>query len=293
MAMVAGSGGARSALVTGAASGIGRALAEELGRRGVAVTVADRQAEAGAEVVEAIRGRGGAARFAELDVRDAARFRSAIDEHVGAYGRIDLLFNNAGIGVGAEMRDYDAADWDDVVDVNLRGVAYGVLAAYPRMIEQRSGHIVNTASMAGLVPSPFQGSYTATKHAVVGLSRALRAEAQAYGVRVSVLCPGAIRTPIFTGGRYGRVKLGVDPERAAAMFERMRPMDAGLFARRALDQVERNRAVIIVPGWWRALWWVERASPALGDWLGRVFVTRSRRELEAMRRAERAPDGEG
>ncbi len=272
-----------AAVVTGAASGIGQALAEALAARGVPVTLADRQLELAEEVAAGIRERGGFADVAELDVRDAEGFRSVVDDATAAAGRLDYLFNNAGIGVGAEMATYETADWDDVIDVNLRGVAHGILAAYPRMIEQGSGHIVNTASMAGLIAGAFQGSYTATKHAVVGLSKSLRLEAEPYGVRVSVLCPGVIRTPILRGGRYGRVKLDFDPEESERLFERLRPMDPARFAQRALAAVNRNRAIIIEPRWWRLFWYLERLSPALSARLFRSSYRRAQRELKASR----------
>jgi NADP-dependent 3-hydroxy acid dehydrogenase YdfG len=106
------------------------------------------------------------------------------------YGRIDYLFNNAGIGIGGEVDSFTLHDWSDIIDVNLRGVVHGIQAVYPIMIRQRCGHIVNTASMAALITTVGQAGYTATKHAVVGLSKALRVEAEHHGVQVSVLCPG-------------------------------------------------------------------------------------------------------
>jgi short-subunit dehydrogenase len=137
--------------------------------------------------------------------------------------------------------------------------------------------------MAGLVATPLQLSYVATKHAVVGLSKALRIEARAHGVRVSVLCPGVIRTPILAGGRFGRLKLGIEPERAAATLEAFRPMDPARFARAALRGVERNRAIVIAPAWWRLLWWLERASPGLAAQLAETGLRRLRRELDGAR----------
>src|SRR5207248_6593438 len=116
------------------------------------------------------------------------------------HGRLDLMVNNAGIGIGGETRELLLAHWDRIIDVNLRGVVHGVHAAYPVMIEQGSGHIVNTASLAGLLPSPGATPYAMTKHAVVGLSLSLRGEAAAYGVRVTAVCPGVVETPILDKG---------------------------------------------------------------------------------------------
>jgi NAD(P)-dependent dehydrogenase (short-subunit alcohol dehydrogenase family) len=269
----------RCAIVTGGSSGIGRALAIELAASGVEVVLADRQVELAEEVASEIRARGGNAVVVELDVRDADRFREVAQTTVSRAGRLDYLFNNAGIGVGGEARDFDRADWDDVIDVNLRGIAYGVLAAYPLMIAQGHGHIVNTASVAGLTAAPLQISYTATKHAVVGLSRALRLEAARYGVRVSVVCPGPVRTPIIQGGRFGRFKSSLDPSVIAESFERVRPMDPALFARRALRAVERNRAIIVEPWTWRVPWYLDRLSPWLFEKLGYKVYLRMQREI--------------
>src|SRR5262249_18877163 len=164
-------------------------------------------------------------------------------------------FTNAGIAAGGEVRDQSLAAWNRIIDVNLRGVVHGVHAAYPIMIRQGFGHIVNTASMAGLVCSPLTTSYSATKHAVVGLSKGVGVEAAGLGVRVTVLCPGVIRTPLLSGGRYGIFEgdLPEPEQRAAAQryFERFRPMDVRAFAAKVVDQVARNRAIIVLPAWWR------------------------------------------
>ena len=269
----------RIAIVTGGASGIGRALGEELAARGCTVVLADRQLELAREVALELEKRGGTASAADLDVRDLAAFEALVQEVRGRFGRIDLLFNNAGIGVGGGMDSYAPEDWDDVFEVNLRGVANGVQAVYPILIEQRSGQIVNTASMAGLLPSPSQGSYTASKHAVVGLTKALRVEAKRFGVRASVLCPGVVRTPILTGGRFGRVKLPLTEDEILRLWERFRPMPPELFARRAVDAVLRNQAVIVLPSWWKALWYLERLSPWLSLRLWKAMHQRLESEL--------------
>src|ERR1700741_923028 len=204
---VSGNVSGKIAFVTGGASGIGAALATKLVDGGAEVWIADRQIGPAQGVAQSLGTGGAKAHAIELDVRDYPSFERAVAEAVQQSGRIDYLFNNAGIGVGGEIDSYTLDDWNDVFDVNLRGVAHGIQAVYPIMIRQHSGHIVNTASMAGLVATPGQASYTATKHAVVAISKALRVEAERHGVQVSVLCPGAIRTPILTGGQYGRMNL--------------------------------------------------------------------------------------
>ncbi len=268
------------AVVTGGASGIGRAMAEELASRGAEIVLADRQIELAGEVAEGIVGRGGRAHVAPLDVRDPAAFRRVVLDTRRRSSRIDYLFNNAGIAVGGEVSSYTQADWDEVLDVNLRGVIHGVQAAYPAMIAQGSGHIVNTASMAGLVATPGEGSYTATKYAVVGMTRSLRIEAARHGVRASVLCPGAIRTPILTGGRYGRINMRVGDEHILRLWEKLRPMPPAHFARRAIDAVLRNEAIIVLPPWWKALWYLDRLSPALSARVWSLLFERMRADLE-------------
>jgi NAD(P)-dependent dehydrogenase (short-subunit alcohol dehydrogenase family) len=270
------------AVVTGGASGIGAALAKEIARAGAEVVIADRQAEAGDAVAASIRAAGGRATATEVDVRELRSVKRVVDDTVARSGRVDYFFNNAGIAVGGEMDGYEPRDWDDVFDVNLRGVAYGIQAVYPVMIAQRSGHIVNTASMAGLLPAAGEGSYAATKHAVVGLSRTLRVEARRHGVRVSVFCPGFIRTPILTGGKYGRTGVvGVSEERLSKMVEQTRPMDVDEFARKAALAVARNEEIIILPSWWKAFWYLDRLSPALGERLAAAILDRMRAQLEA------------
>jgi NAD(P)-dependent dehydrogenase (short-subunit alcohol dehydrogenase family) len=280
------------ALITGGASGIGAALARALGERGAEVVVADRQAALAEDVAAKIRSAGGKASGAELDVRQLSSMARVVAETETRLGKVDLFFNNAGIGVGGEMDAYAARDWDDVFDVNLRGVAYGIQCVYPIMIRQRSGHIINTASVAGLVAAPLSGSYCATKHAVVGLSKSLRVEARRHGVRVSALCPGAIATPILSGGKYGRFNTpGMTKEIALQMWARARPMDPDVFARKVLRAVEKNEGIIVVPGWWKALWYVDRLSPALSGWLAGRTVERLRQDLaEAIGEGPEPPD---
>jgi NAD(P)-dependent dehydrogenase (short-subunit alcohol dehydrogenase family) len=267
------------AFVTGGASGIGAALATMLVDGGAEVWIADRQIGAAQELAQRLDGGGAKAHAIELDVRSYSSFERAVAEVVQQSGRIDYLFNNAGIGVSGEVDSYTLDDWNDVFDVNLRGVVHGIQAVYPIMIRQHSGHIVNTASMAGLVASPGLGSYTATKHAVVAISKALRVEAEHHGVQVSVFCPGVIRTPLMTGGQYGRMNIS-DEKVLKKFWERLRPMAPEVFAERALRAVLRGDAIIVVPGWWKAWWYLERLSPALSMRFAKVSLKRLR-EMES------------
>jgi len=266
------------AVVTGGASGIGRALGEALARRGAHVVLADRQAELAEEVAAALRATGGRASAADIDVTDFPATERLIRQTAESQGRLDYLFNNAGVGALGEVRYYERADWDLVFDVNLRGVVNGVQAAYPLMLRQGFGHIVNTASSAGLWPSPTIVSYCAAKHAVVGLSTALRIEAAAAGVRVSVLCPGVVRTPIMeAGGKYGKVLQPLPTDFMRRNMERMRPMPPERFAAAALRAVARNRAIIIIPSWWKLFWWLNRLSPSIGLYIGKIAFAQWRK----------------
>ena len=188
---MAGSFAGRTAIVTGGASGIGRALGAELVGAGAHVVLADIDGgtaiRAATELSSRSGGRGSIV-GRRLDVTEAAAVAALVDEIADRDGGLDLVFNNAGVTMGGPSAELTEAHWDRIIDVNLRGVVNGVLAALPRMLAQGHGHIVNTASMAGLAPAPLVVAYAATKHAVVGLTTALRPEAALHGVRVSVLC---------------------------------------------------------------------------------------------------------
>lgn len=257
------------AIITGGASGIGRALGEALAERGAEVILADRQAELAETVAGGIRTKGGRATAADLDVTDFRATERLVQQTAERHGRLDYMFNNAGIGIGGEARFYDITDWEQVFDVNIRGVIHGIQAAYPVMLRQGFGHLVNTASMAGLVPFPTIVSYCASKFALVGLSTSLRIEAAESGVRVSVLCPGVIRTPILEGGKYGKTLQPLPPEVRDQHWKRQRPMNVDQFAAKALRAIAKNQAIIVIPGRWKLFWWLNRLSPSLALYVGK------------------------
>jgi NAD(P)-dependent dehydrogenase (short-subunit alcohol dehydrogenase family) len=267
------------AFVTGGASGIGAALTTKLVDGGGEVWIADRQIGAAQELAQRLNSGGTKAHAIELDLRSYRSFERGVAEAVQQSGRIDYLFNNAGIGVSGEVDSYTLDDWNDVFDVNLRGVVHGIQAVYPIMIRQHSGHIVNTASMSGLVTAVSQGSYAATKHAIVAISKTLRLEAERHGVQVSVLCPGVIRTPALTGGKFGRS--AYSDEDLLKLSEQGRPMASEKFAERALRAVLRGDAIIVVPAWWKAWWYLERLSPALSMRVAKVIMLKPMRAMES------------
>jgi NAD(P)-dependent dehydrogenase (short-subunit alcohol dehydrogenase family) len=241
----------RVAIVTGGASGIGRAVSAALAARGAAVVVADIDAAGARAVAEGI---GTGATGAALDVTDAAAVRRLVEGTAAAHGRLDYLFNNAGIGAGGPVEQLELAEWQRVLDVDLNSVIYGVAAAYPIMVRQESGHIVNTASLAGLIPTPLLTPYAAAKHAVVGLSISLRVEAAAYGVRVSAVCPGPVDTPLLD-------QPGAVNARKLLTNSLGEPHPAEAMAADILGGVAENRALIVSPQSARDAWERYRSSP--------------------------------
>jgi NAD(P)-dependent dehydrogenase (short-subunit alcohol dehydrogenase family) len=252
----------KTAIVTGGASGIGRALCRELAKAGATVTAADIQEGGLEEVAAEIRKSGGQARAVKLDVTDEPAVRNLVEQTAAEQGKLDYMFNNAGIGIGGEVQDMSLDHWRRIVDVNLWGVVYGTLAAYRVMIRQGSGHIVNTASSAGLLPAPLLTAYGMTKHAVVGLSAGLRAEGAGKGVKVSVVCPGFIDTAIFDSSTY----VNTDKEKTWSLKPRWIPMmPAEACARVILRGVARNKGIIPVQAPAHVLWWLRRIHPGIVD----------------------------
>jgi NAD(P)-dependent dehydrogenase (short-subunit alcohol dehydrogenase family) len=257
-----------TAVITGGASGIGAALGAALVAAGARVVLADIDADGLASTVEALAASGGSVVGCELDVTDRDAFGALIDQVAAREGVIDYVFNNAGISLGGPTHEQSAAHWDRIIQTNLVGVVNGVLAAYPLMIEQGHGHIVNTASAAGLASPPFVVAYATTKHAVVGLTTALRPEAAMHGVRVSVLCPGAVETAILDVQPPADLPATASlPVTARAYLERLhqRPISAERFARIALRDISRNRAISVIPRSAKAFWYLQRVSPALAE----------------------------
>lgn len=183
------------AVITGAGSGIGEGIARAAASAGMSVVVADIDMQKAQAVAADI---GEHAMACKVDVSSMASVEALRDATLQRFGAVHLLCNNAGVWIGALMHDADIKDWQYLINVNLYGVIHGVKAFLPLLVKQGEGHIVNTASMGGLISGPPEGLYTTTKFAVVGLSEALLMEVADKGVGVSVLCPGLVNTNLIT-----------------------------------------------------------------------------------------------
>ncbi|HUU03183.1 MAG TPA: SDR family NAD(P)-dependent oxidoreductase [Myxococcota bacterium] len=257
----------RVVVVTGAASGIGLATARAFARQGSRVHLVDLNAD---RLKDAARGITVALANAHVvDCSDGQAVAGLADEIFSAEGRVDVLHNNAGVCCGGPACSIPLDDWRLSIDVNLWGVIHGVRAFVPRMIEAGGGHVINTASMAGLIGLPFVAPYCASKFAVVGLSESLALELAAHNIQVTTVCPGAVRTNVLDGGRLelpgdwlGRIKSlvarhGADPEQVAAQI---------------VDAVRAKRGMLTpAAGGMLPMWLLKRLSNGLYARLGRLI----------------------
>ena len=251
-------------IVTGGGSGIGQALCQELGQGGSIVVVAGITDDHVKRVASAITQNGGRARAMHVDVSNEEDVRRLIDETVSEHGRLDYLFNNAGIAIGGDARDITLDQWRRVLEVNLYGELYGTVIAYPIMVRQGFGHIVNVASATGLLPQPINAPYCTSKYGIVGLSLSLRIEGADLGVKVSVVCPGRVQTNMYQAATIANLP----PERRSAYEQQMtapKRMDVSKAARTILSGVSHNKAIIIFPAKVRLAWRLYRLSPCLLD----------------------------
>jgi NAD(P)-dependent dehydrogenase (short-subunit alcohol dehydrogenase family) len=248
----------RVAAITGAGGGIGGALALACAEAGMDVALADVEAEKAEAVAEEVRKRGRRALAARVDVRRAEELEAFAARTFGELGGCHLLCNNAGVLVLGLTHQRSLADWEWVLSVNLWGAIHGVHAFVPRMIEQGGeGHVVNTASIAGLVPGHANGVYATSKYAVVALSECLRLDLAPHGIGVSVLCPGPVKTGILKSERNRPEELGSSKLSRDDVLAVMKSGDAAnqtfiepeRAAAAVLEAVRRNEPYVIThPG---------------------------------------------
>jgi NAD(P)-dependent dehydrogenase (short-subunit alcohol dehydrogenase family) len=278
------------AIVTGGGSGIGEGLCRELARHGARVVVADiNSGEArrvAASITGAITGIGGQATASTVDVSRAEEVTRLVEETAAAYGRLDYMFNNAGFAIGGDFRDLTLEHWHRVLDVDLYGVLHGMQAAYPVMVRQGFGHIVNTSSAAAFFAAPGNAPYCTAKYALVGLSLSVRLEGVDLGVKVSCVCPGFVRSNVYRNAEVAGMTLPADLTREQVAGAPAKMMDPARAARVILDGVARNKALIVFPAairWGRRL---DRFLPGLSD---RILL----RQMRESRRYRTAESGSG
>jgi NADP-dependent 3-hydroxy acid dehydrogenase YdfG len=183
-------------VITGASSGLGEATARLLSAQGASVVLGARRAERIQAVADELNAQGGKALALATDVTDPDQVQRLVDAAVQTYGRIDVLINNAGVMPHSPLERRKIEDWNRTIDVNIKGVLYGIAAALPAMQQQKSGHIINVSSVAGHKVRPNNAVYAATKHAVLALSEGLRQEVKPYNIRTTVISPGAVATEL-------------------------------------------------------------------------------------------------
>lgn len=263
-------------LITGGASGLGRAMAEAWLKDGARVFIGDVNEERGLETVAALSSLPGTLEFQHLDVRDTASFNAArewIEQH---WGGLDVLVNNAGVAAAARIDRGDMADWDWIFDINVKGPVRGCKVFVPMMKRQGHGHIVNIASLAGLVNAPVMASYNVTKAGVVSLSETLRNELSVHGIGCTVVCPGFFRTNLHESVRSPEPGMVEMVDKLLASDE----LTAEQIAVMIKQAVEHKKFLLIPHKSARRAWFIKRFVPALFRRVMRDSATRLERQIK-------------
>jgi NADP-dependent 3-hydroxy acid dehydrogenase YdfG len=254
----------RVAIITGASSGIGAATARAFGRQGMRLALFARRADRLEHVASEVLLAGGQAIAVPGDVREQASLEQLIQRTIAAYGRIDVLLNNAGLGRLGWLETLDPADVRLQIDVNLLGAIEATRLVLPHLIRQGGGHIINLSSLAGLIGAPTYSVYAATKFGLFGFSEALRREVAPWGIRVSGVYPAGVETEWGDHVGYRR--------RTEAPFARRHRLSAENVAEAIVDLAQHPRHTLILPRFARVLAFVNRIAPWAGDLVTRRFV---------------------
>jgi NAD(P)-dependent dehydrogenase (short-subunit alcohol dehydrogenase family) len=274
----------KTALVTGAGSGIGKATAMAFARRGANLVICDLNEAAVAETSETIRQLGRDVLSRTVDVADPDAMCTFADTVHAQIEAVDILMNNAGVGLGGGALHTSLEDWEWIIGINLRGVIHGCHYFLPAMVKRgRGGHVVNVSSMAGYYATEALAAYCTTKFAVLGFSEALREEVAPHGIGVTAICPGIINTPITATSPYRGPDAAPGTREYAVEVYRRRNYPADRVATGVLKAIQRNRAVAPVsPEAW-GIYYLKRFVPWLLARLSRAVRTRSQREIERRR----------
>ena len=254
----------KQVLITGAGSGIGRATALAFAAEGASLWLSDMNDQGNEETAALISRAGGRAKALHCDVADEASVRAMADQVHAEIPALDILMNNAGIGVAGRFLDTTLSSWRKVMDVNLMGVVHGCHAFLPNMVERgQGGHVINTASAAAFVAAPDMPIYAASKFAVQGFTEALRGDMATHGIGVTAVCPGIINTPIVANSIMEGQMAGEGVQDKVVRFYEKRNYTADDVAKSILSAVRRNVGVQPVsPEAW-GMYYAKRLAPRL------------------------------
>ncbi|MCS3532873.1 SDR family oxidoreductase [Chryseobacterium sp. JUb7] len=229
--------------ITGASSGMGKAIAVELAREGAKVVLGARRAKQLQQVVEEIKNKDGEAIFVPIDVKNKADLVGLVNAAVQHYGKLDVIVNNAGVSQLSRIDDLDVDGWEEMIDINLKGVLYGMAAAIPVFKEQGSGHIVNIISTAGIKIVPMQGVYAGTKNAIRTIGEAFRQESDG-NLRITGISPGFVKTDFANGIKNEQMKSAIQNEMEQMAIDPVAIANAVIYAISQPDDVEIGDVVI-------------------------------------------------
>jgi NADP-dependent 3-hydroxy acid dehydrogenase YdfG len=229
--------------ITGASSGMGKAIAIELAKNGAKVVLGARRTAQLQQLVEKIKSEGGEAAFAQIDVKDKADLVRLVNTAVGHYGKLDVIVNNAGVSQLSRIDELDIDGWEEMIDINLKGVLYGIAAAIPVFKQQQSGHIVNIISTSGIKIVPMQGVYAGTKNAIRTIAEAFRQESDG-NIRITGISPGFVKTDFAGNIKNEEMKTAIQQGMEQIAIDPIAIASAVIYAISQPDDVEIGDIVI-------------------------------------------------
>lgn len=229
--------------VTGASSGMGKAIAIELAKNGAKVILGARRTEQLEQLVEEIKSKGGEATFTKIDVKNKADLVQFVNTAVEQYGKLDVIVNNAGVSQLSRIDELDIDGWEEMIDINLKGVLYGMAAAIPFFKQQQSGHIINIISTSGIKIVPMQGVYAGTKNAIRTIAEAFRQESNG-NIRITGISPGIVKTDFANNIKNEEMKTAVQKGMEQIAIDPIAIANAVIYAISQPDDVEIGDVVI-------------------------------------------------
>lgn len=267
----------KTIVIAGGGSGIGRALALQLAGQSAAICIIDKNQAAGKKSQQLVQQTHKNCKFYVADMTKSDQVKNAVKNIIDDVGGIDYFFNCVGIVQGGEVSDTPLSTSEQVFGTNITSMLNGVQYVYPHMIERQSGHIIHFGSTAGLLPTPFMATYAATKAAIISYSQSLRAEAKSNNVKVSVVCPGFVKTPIYETAFYDNVN---KQKALHILFHRIPIQSPDHAARRIIKGVIKNKAIIHTWYSLRIGWLFYRLLPNVYVWSLKYPIRSVRKHLQ-------------